>query len=113
MRSIFVLAIAFMLLCQPSNLKAQRNSDVIKAFESGFKTVDDFKTVYNFVLPSEKDTRWRQVPWIPSLWQGMQIAGKKNKPMFIWAMNGDRWAVSETMELRAVRPDLPTNALST
>jgi hypothetical protein len=89
MRFTILLISLVMLLGHTCTARAQSNSKVIKAFESGFNTSDDFKAVYQFILPSDDDTTWRQVPWIPSLWQGMQIAAKNNKPMFIWAMNGD------------------------
>ncbi len=89
MRFTILLAALAVLFGHTFAANAQSNSKVIKAFDAGFKTPDDFDTVYQFVLPSDDDTTWRQVPWIPSLWQGMQIAAKKNKPMFIWAMNGD------------------------
>ncbi len=89
MRLTAILAVTFLLLSQASAASAQSVDDVVRAFESGIKTAADFDTVFEFVLPSEKDTRWRQVPWIPSLWEGMQIAAQKKKPMFIWAMNGD------------------------
>lgn len=71
------------------SLSAQEESNVIKAFEAGFETQSDFDAVFNFVSPRENETRWRQVPWIPSLWEGIELAEEKKKPMFIWAMNGD------------------------
>ena len=89
MRTTVILATTFILLSQAFAARAQSVDDVIRAFESGIKTSADFDTVFDFVLPSEKDTRWRQVPWITSLREGMQIAAEKKKPMFIWAMNGD------------------------
>ncbi len=86
--SLFFIA-ALMLFGQAGTAKAQSADDLINDFESGFTIIADFDTIYDFVLPSDEDTRWRQVPWIPSLWEGMQVAKKTNKPMFIWAMNGD------------------------
>ena len=88
MRFLFVLLIAALFLCQTSFAR-QADQDVLEAFEAGFESVEDFEKVYNFVLPSTKESKWREVPWIPGLWDGMQAAKKANKPMFIWAMNGD------------------------
>lgn len=81
--TLLVLAVA----ASPSS--AQDHSSVVKAFEAGCETRADFDTVFEFVSPRENETRWRQVPWIPSLWEGMKAAEEKKKPMFIWAMNGD------------------------
>jgi hypothetical protein len=75
--------------CNPLRAYAQADPKIVKAYESGFKTYDQFQSVYQFVLSSKEDKQWRQVPWIPGLWQGIQIASEKKKPMFIWAMNGD------------------------
>lgn len=89
MRSLLLSVVLFFLMALSIQVSAQSNSDVIKAFEAGFETQKDFDTVFKFVSPRENETRWRKVPWIPSLWEGMKVAELKKKPMFIWAMNGD------------------------
>ena len=60
---------------------------LVASFASGKATHSDFKRVWKFVIgPSPK---WREIPWIPSLWQGVKVSQASNKPIFIWAMNGD------------------------
>lgn len=89
MRIAFLsLTIAFLFGINGS-VSAQTNSQVVSAFESGFKSQKDFNTVFDFIQPRANESRWRQVPWIPGLWEGIEIAEKAKKPMFIWAMNGD------------------------
>jgi hypothetical protein len=70
-------------------LCAQSHPEVVKAFESGFESKEDFETVFKFVQPRENEIRWREVDWLPGLWEGIQTANETKKPMFIWAMNGD------------------------
>lgn len=90
MRICFLIAASIsFLLCGGSVTQAQSKTDVINAFDAGFKTRQQFDSVFKFVLPSAEDEKWRQVPWVPGLWEGIQAAEKANKPMFIWAMNGD------------------------
>lgn len=90
MRTLCILTISLCCsFCFPNQGYSQADPVVVEAFESGFKNYDQFQSVYKFVLSSKEDKQWRQVPWIPGLWEGMQIASEKKMPMFIWAMNGD------------------------
>ena len=86
----FSIAIFVVLaMCFPSIARAQADPDVVAAYEAGVQTRQQFQTVADFVRPSEKDSRWRQVPWTPDLWEAIKTSSTKKKPMFIWAMNGD------------------------
>lgn len=86
--SLAVLTLVF-VSGLPSLVRGQSIPETVTAFEAGFESRADFDTVFKFVSPREDETRWRQVPWIPSLWEGIKAAEEKKKPMFIWAMNGD------------------------
>lgn len=88
MRS-FLLSSVVLLFLSNNVFAFQVDQKVLKAFEAGFDTKEDFGSVYEFVLPSAEESEWREVPWIPSLWEGIEAAKKADKPMFIWAMNGD------------------------
>ena len=69
--------------------QSQDGSDsALKAYRSGFKTRADFVRVSKFIKNSKAD-QWRKIEWIPSLWDGVEASQARNKPMFIWAMNGD------------------------
>ena len=89
MRVSFLFLAFFVSLSATGALLAQETLKVRNAFESGFESHEDFNTIFNFVSSRENENRWRQVPWVPSLWEGIEIAAQKKKPMFIWAMNGD------------------------
>jgi hypothetical protein len=89
------LAALLVLACDlvPARLHAQTDepatNQILAAVESGIDTEPQFRLVADFVKASDEDEKWRTIPWIPSLWEGLQVANEKQKPMFIWAMNGD------------------------
>ena len=62
---------------------------VIDAVEAGLATEEQFETAHRFILPSSSETKWREIPWTPDIWEGRIRSAQEGKPMFIWAMNGD------------------------
>lgn len=94
--SLGLFGFAFLVCCclthtSANELGAQvqnRSASVVQAYRSGIKTHSDFKLVGKFVKGAKSD-KWRTIPWIPSLWDGVEASQARNKPMFIWAMNGD------------------------
>lgn len=67
----------------------ESGTKVRAAYDAGIETQQQFETVASFVGASDKESKWQQIPWMPSLWNGIQLANKKKKPLFLWAMNGD------------------------
>lgn len=64
-------------------------SSVMAAFEQNMQTDEQFQTVMRFILPDPDEAKWRKIPWTPDIWEGRIRAAQQEKPMFIWAMNGD------------------------
>ncbi|MEM7783633.1 MAG: hypothetical protein AAF623_09795 [Planctomycetota bacterium] len=86
--SFLVVAVAASIwLSQP--ILAQQNEAVSLAVKAGVQTNRQFTMVFDFIRASKEENQWRSVPWIPDLWEGIQISARTQKPMFIWAMNGD------------------------
>ena len=83
-----LVLIAFIVSCSPL-ATGQADKEVVLAFDSGFDTEEDFRKLHRFVLASEEESRWRQIPWLNSIWDAMKASKANGKPMFIWAMNGD------------------------
>ena len=74
----------------PDKLKQiAEESSVIAAFEQNMQTDEQFQTVMRFILPEPGETKWREIPWTPDIWEGRIRSAQQEKPMFIWAMNGD------------------------
>ncbi len=70
-----------------SETRSQEPEQVLAAYRSGADSRSDFKRVREFVIGAPP--KWREIPWIPDLWRGVEASQSKNKPMFLWAMNGD------------------------
>lgn len=55
------------------------------------KSINDqqFDQLTKFIQPSASEDKWRETPWIPSIRDGRKMSVAMNKPIFLWAMNGD------------------------
>lgn len=70
-----------------SGTLSNERKQVLAAYHSRAASYSDFKRAWKFVIgPPPK---WREIPWVPGLWQGIEASQAKNKPIFLWAMNGD------------------------
>lgn len=49
-------------------------------------TPEEFQTLHRQLQPS--DQAWKSIPWQISLLAARQKAADRQKPMFIWAMDG-------------------------
>lgn len=54
----------------------------------GDLTNEEFKTLHKDLQPP-KDEAWRTIPWKISLLEARDLAAKQQKPIFIWAMDGN------------------------
>ena len=43
---------------------------------------------YEFIRPKPEEVRWREIPWRTSLWEGIQEAQAKERPILFWTMDG-------------------------
>ena len=62
---------------------------LMSAIKSDGLSTQQFKQLTQFIKPSSSEEKWRETPWIPSIHDGRKISVAKNKPIFLWAMNGD------------------------
>jgi len=51
-------------------------------------TEKTFERVRDEILPSKEDLKWLDIPWQPTLWDGIVAAQKEEKPVLFFAMNG-------------------------
>jgi hypothetical protein len=49
---------------------------------------DSFAGAAALIKPAEGESRWRQVPWLTSVWEARQKAAAEGKPIFVWAGSG-------------------------
>ena len=62
---------------------------VIDAVNAGAKTEAEFDIVHEFITGDTATAKWRKINWHRDLWTARIESVKQNKPLFIWAMNGD------------------------
>lgn len=41
------------------------------------------------IRPRPGEERWLDIPWETKLWSGREQARRQNRPIFLWAMNGN------------------------
>lgn len=74
--------------------KASQNSKsdssaIIAASKSDRLTDVQFDLLTRSILPSAEEAKWRATAWLPSIDDGRTKAVNQNRPLFVWAMNGD------------------------
>jgi hypothetical protein len=45
----------------------------------------NFSRLHEMIKPQKAESRFLQIPWVLSLWEGRQQAAKEGKPMLVWA----------------------------
>lgn len=50
---------------------------------------EKFDELFAYIKPKDSELKWTEIEWEPDLWKGRQKAAELNKPIFIWAMNGN------------------------
>jgi len=76
---------------------AQRLSGTEKKVRDVYRTVQssqeirlkEFRTIFDWLTESTGKEKWRKINWRFDLMEARKEAAKSNKPIFIWAMNGD------------------------
>ena len=48
-----------------------------------------FEKLHTFIKPKIDELRWTEIPWEIDLGHARQKAPLQNRPLFIWAMNGN------------------------
>ena len=48
-----------------------------------------FDQLHTFIKPKIEELRWTEIPWEIDLGHARQKAALQNRPLFIWAMNGN------------------------
>lgn len=49
---------------------------------------DTFSKWRDYLSPAADETRWLEIAWRGSFWEGVQDAQVEGKPVLLWAMNG-------------------------
>jgi hypothetical protein len=60
----------------------------ISAGEPKPLSADQFDKLHRLIKPQAGESRWMEIDWHPSVWEGRQKAAKEGKPLFLWAASG-------------------------
>jgi hypothetical protein len=48
----------------------------------------EFDSLCKLIRPQPGESRWMEIDWHPTVWEGRQKAAREGKPLFIWAGSG-------------------------
>ncbi|HUX88649.1 MAG TPA: hypothetical protein VMW65_16720 [Chloroflexota bacterium] len=48
-----------------------------------------FRGLIDVLRPRPDELRWRDIPWQTDLREACRLAAEEQKPIFLWAMNGN------------------------
>lgn len=48
-----------------------------------------FRELIEFIRPRPEELRWQTIPWQTDLREACRLAAQQDKPIFLWAMNGN------------------------
>ena len=51
-------------------------------------TEENFDRLMKHIRPTEKESRWQEIPWRNTFWDAVQEANRAEKPILLWGMNG-------------------------
>ena len=60
----------------------------LRADEPKPLSADQFNKLHKLIKPHAGESRWMEIDWHPTVWEGRQKAAKEGKPLFIWAGSG-------------------------
>ena len=48
----------------------------------------DFEAMHRLISPQQGESRWMEIDWFPSVWEGRVQAAREGKPIFFMAGSG-------------------------
>ena len=54
----------------------------------GRPSSSEFEKLHAMLEPQPGESRWMEVAWHPSVWEGRRKAAAEGKPLFLWAGSG-------------------------
>jgi len=59
-----------------------------RADEPAALSAEQFAKLHTLIKRQPGESRWMEIDWHPSVWEGRQKAAKEGKPLFLWAGSG-------------------------
>jgi hypothetical protein len=51
-------------------------------------SAEPFDRLHAFLKPQAGESRWMEIDWHPSVWEGRKKAAAEGKPLLLWAGSG-------------------------
>ena len=48
----------------------------------------DFESLHSLIKPEPGESRWMEIDWYPTVWEGWKVAAAEGKPIFFMAGSG-------------------------
>jgi hypothetical protein len=61
------------------------STGVLRAEQPKPIPADQFDKLHKMIKPQPGESRFMEIPWVMSLWEGRQKAAAEGKPMLVWA----------------------------
>ena len=65
------------------------SSSLIAAPDQNELTAANYQEWINYIRPSESEEKWRKIAWRNKLMPAVEEAKKLDRPILLWAMNGN------------------------
>jgi hypothetical protein len=49
---------------------------------------NQFRDLHTLIKPATGEEKWKQIPWLTSLWEARRRAAAEGKPILLWEMDG-------------------------
>jgi hypothetical protein len=59
------------------------SADEVRAIPPG-----QVEKLHQMLKPQPGESRWMEIDWYPSVWEGRRKAAAEGKPLFLWAGSG-------------------------
>jgi hypothetical protein len=56
---------------------------------SALAQVDDLRRRATVIKPAAAELKWRQIPWVLDLTEGLRTAREERRPIFLWVTGDD------------------------
>lgn len=54
----------------------------------GLSAAEDAEALHALIKPQDGESRWMEIDWYPSVWEGRKEAARLGKPLFLMAGSG-------------------------
>jgi hypothetical protein len=84
----YTVAGAAWLMALLPMLSAGQGTEEKKGSEPPFLTAEQFGPLHRLIKPQPDELRFREIPWVLSVWEARKQAAAEGKPILVWSGSG-------------------------